>query len=96
MGNGMSSLLLLGVSAALGLLSDASNPPQWKIYGYFGTVIATIGILLVFFTILMNSAVYQEIQRSRKKGIFPHFFHCIYLNKRRRRSFVRISQLSIF
>ena len=64
----MSSLLLLGVSAALGLLSDATNPAQWKIYGYFGTVIVTIAILLVFFVILMNTAVYKEIERSRKKG----------------------------
>lgn len=68
MGNGMSSLLLLGVSAILGLLKDAKNPPQWAIYGYFGTVIFTIFILLVFFTILLNSAVYNEIQRARKKG----------------------------
>jgi len=66
MGNGLSSLLMLGVTAALGLLKDASHPTsdQLKIYWFF--IVGTLIFCLIMFHILIRSKIFFQLIQTRE------------------------------
>ncbi len=68
MGNGLSSILLLGITTALGLLKDATNPSQTQLYAYFGSIIVVLILCLVVFLVLMNSSMFNKIMTHQGKS----------------------------
>ncbi len=69
MGNGLSSLLMLGVTGALGLLKDASHPnaDQLKVYWFF--IVGTLLFCLIMFHVLLNTAVFRKLLQHRESTV---------------------------
>ncbi len=55
MGNGMTSIFLLMLSFATGLLSDASNASEADVITYFGSGIGVLVVSWIMFIILIFS-----------------------------------------